>query len=374
MNSKKQAKVPRKSKEALAEVSSRAMEYFRDLDNLERDGDVRFQAFVSENRNRPLLERAEKWLRFIVAEDCDNFGDQEAAIYLTSRGKDCETAIRKINDFWVYHEQREIKRCSEGSFASTIRLDGWKRSVGPKRHVGGMSLAEARKIEDRSEFQLPDFWWGDRGREQTIDATMLRTVDWCGIGGFEPWWRRLARRTVSDFIDGGVEPGSLVYWLFAMSRSQLALKIMPKALKLALDSIELVRTGSHPWTHSDPNSRHPGTKVYVYGEFEDLAHASALVFANYTLKPFTERSEGLLNAAAGQLQKHQRKDGSWPYFSHDKESSIEATAMAIHALSLHRPAGWERNVGRAAVMLSGAQEQGGYWVQDACPDAPFLLS
>jgi hypothetical protein len=122
-----------------------------------------------------------------------------------------------------------------------------------------MSFAEARKIEERSEFQLPDFW-GHRGHERTIDATMLRTVEWCGIGGFEPWWRRLARQTATDFIDGGVEPTSLAYWLFAMSRSQLAIKIMPRALKLALDSVELVRTGSHPWTHWAPNARRGGGK------------------------------------------------------------------------------------------------------------------
>jgi len=369
---KKQAEGPPKSERALAEVSSGVLERFQGLDNLEREAKARFQAFAYANRNLPSIERAEEWLKFVVTEDRDNFGDQEAAIYLTSRGKDCETAIRKINDFWVYHEQCVIKRCSEGSSTSTITLDGRKRRVGPKRHVGGMSLAEARKVENRSEFQLPDFWGWNRCQEQTIDATMLRTVDWCGLGGFEPWWRRLARRTVSDFIDGGVESGSLVYWLFAMSRSQLAIKMMPKALKLALDNIELVRTGSHPWTHRDPNARRPGTNGYVYEEFEDLAHASALVFANYTLRPFTERSEELLNSAAGLLQKHQRDDGSWPYSSHDKESSIEATAMAIHALALHRPVGWERNTGMAAVMLSGVQEEGGYWVENSGPDVPFL--
>lgn len=46
--------------------------------------------------------------------------------------------------------------------------------------------------------------------------------------------------------------------------------------------------------------------------------------------------------------------------------------MAIHALALHRPVGWERNVGRAAGMLEGSQEDGGYWVENSCPDAPYL--
>ncbi len=226
----------------------------------------------------------------MLSEEPDNFGDQEAAIYLASRGKECGTAIQKINDYWMYHEQRMITKCAEGSWTSTVRLEGGKRHVGRKKHVGGMGIAEARKIEERSEFQLPDFW-GHRGHEQTIEATMLRTVEWCGIGGFEPWWKRLARRTASDFIDGGVEPGSLVYWLFAMSRSQLGIKTMPRTLKLALDNLELVRTGSHPWTHWDPNAHRGGTKKNVYEEFEDIAYASAIVFGNYSLRPSSERSE-----------------------------------------------------------------------------------
>lgn len=29
---------------------------------------------------------------------------------------------------------------------------------------------------------------------------MLRTVEWCQIGGFDQWWRRLARLTVEDVL------------------------------------------------------------------------------------------------------------------------------------------------------------------------------
>jgi hypothetical protein len=213
---KEQAEVCSKPEKALPGISSRAPRYFQHLDNLEREARTRFEAFVYANRNLPSIERAEEWLKFVLSEDPDNCGDQEAAICLTSRGKDCGTAIQKINDYWMHRQQRLIEKCVEGSWISTVTLDGRNRHVGRRKHVGGMSFAEARKIGERSEYQLPDFWGGNRGQEQTIDATMLRTVEWCGIGGFEPWWRRLSRRTSSDFIDGGVEPGSLVYWLFAM--------------------------------------------------------------------------------------------------------------------------------------------------------------
>ena len=133
---KQQAESRPKPEKALPEISSRALEYFQHLDNLESDARARFKAFVSANRNLPSIERAEAWLKFVLSEDPDNFGNQEAAIYLASRGKDCETAIQKINDHWMYHEQRVITKCSEGSWNSTITLDG------RKRHVGG---EEARR-------------------------------------------------------------------------------------------------------------------------------------------------------------------------------------------------------------------------------------
>lgn len=357
----------------LAEARSEALEYFRDLDRLERERRQRFKDFVDTNRNLTSLERSERWLRWILSEEPIEFGDQEAVVYLASRGKECSADIQRINEKWLYHEQHRIKECSEGSLSSTVKLDGRTRSIENVRRVGGMSLAKARRVEERSEFELRNFWGGTRYQEQTIDATMLRTVEWCGIGGFEAWWRRLARRTSGDFIEGGIDPGSVVYWLFGMSRSELAIKLMPGALKLALDNIELVRTGSHPWTQWNPDARRPGRpNEYIYEEFEDIAHASAVLFANYRLRASSERNEELLNAAAGVVQKYQRKDGSWPYFSNDRESSIEATAMAIHALAMHKPVGWERNARGAAEIFEGSQEEGGYWVDNSCPDQVYL--
>ena len=340
----RRAKVSPKSKEARQEASSRALEHLQALDKQWHERKARFEAFVDANRSLPSIKRAEEWLKFVLS-DPDTFGDQEAAIYLASRGQECGAAVQMINHDWTHHEQRVIKECSEGIAISTLG--------GKTTHVGRMTLAEARTIEDRSPYQLRNFWGGHRTQEQTIDATMLRTVEWCGIGGFEPWWKRLARQTTADFIEGGLDPGPLIYWLFAMSRSRLASKIMSRALNLALDNLELVRTGSYPWTQLGPTSRRPGkANDFVYEQFEDIAHASALLFATYLLRPTNERNHDLLNAAAGLLQKHQRTDGSWPYWSHDKASSIEATAMAVHALALHRPVGWERNVRRAARWLS----------------------
>ena len=158
-----------------------------------------------------------------------------------------------------------------------------------------------------------------------------------------------------------------------MSRSQLSIKMFPKALQLAIENLELVRTGSHPWTQWNFKMRSPrGTREHGHRECEDIAYASALLFANYRLRSLDERGGDLLNSASGLLQKYQRNDGSWPYFSEDKESSIEATAMGVHALALHRPVGWERNLAKAVEMLKGSQKEGGYWYEDSCPDPTYL--
>jgi hypothetical protein len=350
-----------------------AKQYFEHLDNLQREANAKFEAFVDAHRHLPCIERAGEWLKFVLSIDEVDFGDQEATIYLLSRGNGCTEYIQNIKDRWLKYELREIEKCSEGRASVTMKLDGGSRQVGQTKYVGGMSLAEARKIEDRSEFELRDFWWGSRYQEQTIDATMLRTVEWCGIGGFEPWWKRLARRTTRDFLEGGLDPGLLVYWLFGMSRSPLAIKMMPRAMNLALENMELVRIGSRPWTVWDPNTRRKGKPTeFVYQEYEHLAWASSLIFVNYRLRRPDERSGDLLDDAAGLLQKYQRKDGSWAYFSHDKESSIEATAMATHALAFHRPVGWERNVAGAAAFLNDAQKEAGYWEDSSCPDSIYL--
>src|SRR5690348_12414374 len=106
------AKRPTKPRNGSADTSSKAAEYFQYLDNLQREANARFEVFVEANRQLPCTERAEEWLKFVLSlDDPVDFGDQEAAIHLTSRGKDCTAYIQKINDRWLHYEQRTIERC-----------------------------------------------------------------------------------------------------------------------------------------------------------------------------------------------------------------------------------------------------------------------
>lgn len=364
LSTRKQSSVKERTPESgkpdiKALATSLQLMYQRELE--QRD---KFRAFVRQNRRLPCVERAEAWLRFVASEP-ENYGDQEAVVYLVSRGQDCVSFIQQTKERWLEDERGEIEACCRGVGVSEM---GRKT-----KYLGGMSRAEAKRITERSVYELRNFWRPYRAQELTIDATMLRTVQWCGIGGFESWWKRLARETISDFTESGLDKGVAVYWLFAMCRSDLAIKLMSKAMRLALDNVEMARGSAQPWDNSAPVALKPKThNQYIYKELEDLTLAATLLFANHIIRNTSERDSELLNAAAGLLQKYQKKDGSWPYWSIDKNGSIEATAMAIHALVYHQPPGWRTNLAAACTWIESKQEEGGYWVENSSPDPTYL--
>jgi hypothetical protein len=303
-------------------------------------------------------------LRFVAA-DPEGYGDQEALVYLTERGEDCSLMIQKLNEDWRSDEERAIEDCARGH--------GISHPGGKVSYLCGMSRSAAREIERVSPYDLRDFWYAGREQEQTISATMLRTVKSCALNGFEKWWKRLSRETTTAFIEGGLDYGPLKYWLFAMCRSELAIRLMPKALYLALDNIELVRRGAHPWTDVVPVSAVRGKpNKYKYGDIDNFDHAATLVFANYRLRDGSGRNKELLDEATGLLQKHQRPDGSWPFWSGREKSSIATTATVICALVYHKPNGWQRNVQAAVKWLESQQAEGGYWVEPSSPDPTYL--
>jgi len=113
---------------------------------------------------------------------------------------------------------------------------------------------------------------------------MLRTVEWCKIAGFEPWWRRLAREATEDVVYGGFEGISGAFWLFAMCRSDDALGLIPKALDHALVQIAVPRVpGQLPWRAT------PGGNVSHASN--NIAYASAIVFAERRLQHPTDLAE-----------------------------------------------------------------------------------
>lgn len=126
-----------------------------------------FRGVVDALRNSSPLSRAEGCLRF-WADRLTEWGDLEAVVYFASRGHDCTALKRTILTMWRDAEDRAISRVGEDpAFTRQVR-------------------------EDPTKF-INAFWNAYDSQELSIDATMLRIVEWCNVLGFDPWWQRQER-------------------------------------------------------------------------------------------------------------------------------------------------------------------------------------
>lgn len=322
----------------------------------------RFDSHVATVAKLPTKERAEAWLRFVL-EDPDDYGDLEALVYLVSQGEDCSEYISRTISQWKGDEEAAIAACSRGAAIS---------SGGNTFYSGSMPEAEAAKIEERPSYQLSDFWQHSNRGYRVIEATMLRVVHWCAIGGFEPWWRRVAKEATQDFLTDPPEAPWLIWWLLVMARADKALATMPKALSHSLDVVRLSsRWNSKPWLMNTARPVKSPNAGYEYPTLTNLLFTSCLAFCLMRLGKDSD-DLNLAAEAVGVLEKHQRADGSWPSWSDGTNGSIEATAIAIHAVALQKPPSAQRLVTKAVNWLKAQQEPGGYWTERSCPDPAFL--
>ena len=178
------------------------------------------QEYVQSLRGLDPRGKAEAYLVHI-AKNLESFGDQEAVVYLASRGRPCTAYCRKISRYWKDSAEKAIAACARKVPVVTF---GKRRSR--TRYQGGMSVRKARKIEERTRFELRDFWGFSDQQEFSMDATMLRTVEWCAIAGFDAWWERMARHERESILHGGVAAPAALYRLFNLCRSDFAVNLM----------------------------------------------------------------------------------------------------------------------------------------------------
>jgi hypothetical protein len=210
------------------------------LETLYRELHKEYWAFVESIQEFDPRGKAEAWISY-TANHIETYGDQEALVYLRSREHECKHQIQEVISNWKTAAQEEIQQSARGISVTFIETGKTKRH-------GGMPLAAARDVANISPYRLPNFWgWRDE-EEFYIDATMLRTVEWCEIGGFEQWWERLARLTTQDIFQVGIDPLPASYWLFSMCRSNYAIELMGKALAHALEAIVIPQYDvDRPW-------------------------------------------------------------------------------------------------------------------------------
>ena len=294
--------------------------------------------------NEKLVSKAEGWLLKVV-NDMEGVWDQEALVYLRSRGHDCHDQVADLIQGWKVAEQ--------------ARLDDYNQRVGKTRGAE----ANATNIEDISPIFLRDFWGGAQPEDYSFEATMLRTVDWCEIAGFDSWWHRLEQRLKENtFSHEGTN--LMPSWLFAMARSDYAIKVMRRVLERHLELISLSGPNKpEPWM-----VRTSSTSGCVE---QHLSHASAIVFAHHRLTT-PDSDPTLVQEAVDALCKMQDGKGAWHDFSNDADASIESTAMAVHAMALAQPGSWPRIAARARDWLESVQQDDGSWTEPGTPGPTYL--
>src|SRR3984885_16086353 len=290
------------------------------------------------------LDRAAAWLAYVAEHrECD--GDLESITFLASRGRNIDNLVQKVIGEWKEAEKKRI-----ADYNKELQQRGGSRVT-------------VNDVATTLLGFLPNFWRGRGDQRHSIDATMLRAVEWCRVGGFEHWWERLAQDAIEDMMLGGsFEDVSRAFWLFAMCRSDYAVKLMPKALHRALDGVGGRRGGGGlPWQTVDLEEV-PG-KITIR---DSIPWASAVVFAEHRL----HYESGFKDQAIAAIMRHQ-EDGSWRW-RHDEGPSIEATAMAMHALGMARPMGWELAMAGARSWLMKEQHEDGYWDEPGASDHVFI--
>jgi len=106
---------------------------------------------------------------------------------------------------------------------------------------------------------------------------------------------------------------------------------------------------------------------------DNVPIACAIVFASCRLES-TRLNPALTEEALDFLQRTRSHSGGWPYAAHDTRQYTEPTAMAIHAIALAKPPGWERGAQAAAEWLWTRQEPFGHWWDEGAAGSSVHLT
>ncbi len=321
----------------------------------------------SHKTNHPTPRgRAEDWLRVIAEKNC-YWADAEALVYLVSRKHECDDLIQKLVADWKESEKRAIRiaRASQGENPSselTQALSGTTTDI----------LSPERAL---SFYTLRNFWGFAQGQELSIDATMMRAVEWCRIVEFNPWFERYAREYQMDIIKGGIaHPISAGFSAFNYCRSNLAIKLLRETLASMLHAMLSPERGmARPWHIHELEIE--GLEPVQDFEIERSERVGVPEQAAYILFVAKRLGNHTINDqpigdALDYLITEQSSRGSWKSI-HETEPVI-TTATCVHALAAWKPAGWQLHVKRAAEWLWTQQHSDGYWPHDSAPDVVYL--
>ena len=302
------------------------------------------------SKDCPKLEQVEAALRSQIF-PYNRSVAQEALVYLVSRKGGFKAEIEGLRGLW----QAEVNAVTE-------------RFVEAK--AGKVILQEARDVSRWPSSELPHFW---DHQDLTTTATMLRIARTCKITGFEKWWRRYADEFEALVADGKFDAFDLSCQLFSLCRANKAFELEPlvKAMRMAL--LRICGTGAiedreNPWRVMHKEAI--GEKTY-----DSVSVAAAILFGACRI-PGAGIGSDMLMRAAEFLMESQGPCGAWVdtswclAFPPGDETgewfegsawSFEASAMAVHALCLFKPKGYEVAVAGACEWFWKLRSYWGFW-------------
>lgn len=302
------------------------------------------EAFVSVPSG---TEKAEAWL-YPYALKAGADADLEALIYFKSKGESLIPSY-KLSEIW--------KRAICVAVERDSLLNKSNKKIIEKAKKKELSLTELADLFKDSAY-CPYFLSARDEEEDFISSTFFRTVEWFQLNEFEPWVNIYAQE-ISTAYQSGVDQVYSLFALFYYCRSDLLLR---KASKLGLEALLYgICVGnvdsSKPWKRywEEIDKGHAKQLLVDY-----LPTASIIAFAWQRIKP-TSINEEVLDQALLLLFQTQLVSGAWPLTSKDEEGDILSTCLAMTALSITKPIGYQRYVEKAKEWLISQQNEVGCW-------------
>lgn len=348
------------------------------------DDKVEWRGFIDEFEvieGLSPVDKAEAWLRQVMIKGesafhpddwisqfiVNEFADQEALIYFISRGVDCNEHIKKM-----FVRLKEHKKKSEAfwRFVETwsdneLRFLGFQKKKTSKKKADKDSLYFENLA--RSHFSLAN------DDESYQVASMIRTLEWCDIGGYDLVWREYTNRLSEDVNRGGeIEQEIASQTLFHICRSDFAIELMADNLVKLLDIVEMpdyqLTIPWHRWNHDDMSLLADIKTNSIF------AYAASIAFAEKRLRQYRSNKK-LIDEAVKWLFENQEENGAWKISTLLDEPSIMGTCTVVHALAINKPRGWKLATSHACDWLLTKQDDFGFWYESPFPPAdPVYLT
>lgn len=301
-------------------------------------------AFISYSSG---IDKAEAWL-YPYALRAGADADLEALTYFISMG---ELLISPgvIREKWRESICVDIER--------DFLLNKGDKKLIKKAKSKTLSIAEMNDLFGQSN-SFPNFLSARDEEEDYITVTFFRSVEWLQLNEFEPWLNAYAQE-ISTAYQSGVDQIYSLFPLFYFCRSDLLLR---KASKFGLEALLYgICVGSvdaaKPWKRywEEPEGKKRDLLFVDY-----IPTASIIVFSWQRINP-TNINREVLDQAILLLIQTQLASGAWPLTSRDTNGDILSTCLAITALSVTKPSGYQRYLDKAKIWLLNAQNEVGCW-------------